>query len=153
MIFVENNSIIQEPLYSHSKQTLKKKKEKDVRFDYFSLKRNENTRISEIFKPITASIQPLKTITSETDVITNNMKNIDMLKNEMEKEEKNSLEYLTFIKRDKMDENQLITYYKKTRRNVCQKLEEINSMSNFKYQSTKKSKHESSPKKRIKTSS
>lgn len=152
MIFVENNSIIQEPLYSHSKQTLKKKKEKDVRFDYFSLKRNENTRISEIFKPITASIQPLKTITSETDVITNNMKNIDMLKNEMEKEEKNSLEYLTFIKRDKMDENQLITYYKKTRRNVCQKLEEINSMSNFKYQSTKKSKHESSPKKRIKTS-
>lgn len=153
MIFVENNSIIQKPLYSTGIQNLKnKKKENEERFDYFSLKRNENTRISEIFKPFTTTIHPLKTITSETDVITNNMKNIDMLKNEMEKEEKNSLEYLTFIKRDKMDENQLLTYYKKTRRNVCLKLEEIDNMSHFKYQSIKKNKNAKSPKKKMKNS-
>ena len=42
------------------------------------------------------------------------------------------MDYLTFIRRDKMDENQLISYYKKTRRNVCLKLKEIDNLANLK---------------------
>ena len=139
MIFVENNSIIQNPLSLNYPENLKKYKENNSKYDFFSLKRNENTRISEIFKPFNLSLSSLKTITfnnnnnkkQENNI---NMKNIDLVKKEIEKGE-NGLEYLTFIKRDKMDEDQLISYYKKTRRNVCQKLEEIENFSNFKLKS------------------
>ena len=139
MIFVENNSIIQNPLSLNYPENLKKYKENNSKYDFFSLKRNENTRISEIFKPFNLSLSSLKTISfnnnnnkkQENNV---NMKNIDLVKQEIEKGE-NGLEYLTFIKRDKMDEDQLISYYKKTRRNVCQKLEEIENFSNFKLKS------------------
>ena len=139
MIFVENNSIIQNPLSLNYPENLKKYKENNSKYNFFSLKRNENTRISEIFKPFNLSLSSLKTITfnnnnnkkQENNI---NMKNIDLVKKEIEKGE-NGLEYLTFIKRDKMDEDQLISYYKKTRRNVCQKLEEIENFSNFKLKS------------------
>ena len=139
MIFVENNSIIQNPLSLNYPENLKKYKENNSKYNFFSLKRNENTRISEIFKPFNLSLSSLKTISfnnnnnkkQENNV---NMKNIDLVKQEIEKGE-NGLEYLTFIKRDKMDEDQLISYYKKTRRNVCQKLEEIENFSNFKLKS------------------
>ena len=139
MIFVENNSIIQNPLSLNYPENLKKYKENNSKYDFFSLKRNENTRISEIFKPFNLSLSSLKTISfnnnnnkkQENNV---NMKNIDLVKQEIEKGE-NGLEYLTFIKRDKMDEDQLISYYKKIRRNVCQKLEEIENFSNFKLKS------------------
>ena len=147
MIFVENNSIIQRPLSLKNAQGLKNKiKEKNTKFDYFSLKRNENTRISEIFKPINSIMPPLQNITTDSET----MSNIDILKREMERDEQNSLEYLAFIKRDKMDENQLISYYKKTRRNVVQKLEEIDTITNFKSHSNKKIKNKF--KTRLKTS-
>ena len=134
MIFVENNSIIQKPLSLHyiNNYRNKNKENKDgVRYDFFSLKRNENTRISEIFKPYNSSFTPLKTINNETKYENNMMKRIDELKKEIENSEKN-MDYLTFIKREKMDEGQLISYYKKTRRNICQKLEEIENLSKYK---------------------
>ena len=146
MIFVENNAIIQNPLSLDYSKNVKNKikdnnsKNNNIRFDYFSLKRNENTRISEIFKPFNPSTIPLKTI-SLNNVLSNNIENIDKLKKELEKDGENGLEYLTFIKREKMDENQLISYYKKTRRNVTQKLKEIETLSNYKSYSYRKNKN------------
>ena len=146
MIFVENNAIIQNPLSLDYSKNVKNKikdnnsKNNNIRFDYFSLKRNENTRISEIFKPFNPSTIPLKTI-SLNNVLSNNIENIDKLKKELEKDGENGLEYLTFIKREKMDENQLISYYKKTRRNVTQKLKEIETLSNYKSHSYRKNKN------------
>ena len=130
MIFVENNSIIQKPLSLHFNENVNvninnKLKENNVRFDYFSLKRNENARISEIFKPFNYSLSPLKS---------GSIKDMYLLKKEAEKEADNGMEFLSFIKRDKMDEGQLISYYKKTRKNVIQKLEEIENFSNYKSQ-------------------
>ena len=141
MIFVENNAIIQNPLSLNYTNNLKNKFKENSKYDFFSLKRNENTRISEIFKPINSSLSPLKTISyNDEQEKYLNMKNLDMLKKEIEKGAENGLEYLTFIKREKMDEDQLIAYYKKTRRHVCQKLEEINNLSKFKSNSHKKMK-------------
>ena len=144
MIFVENNSIIQKPLsleYNTQNKKTKDNTENISRFNYFSLKRNENTRISEIFKPVCPINAPLKTLSlndNNDNSIPNNMINFDKLKKDIEKNGENGLEYLSFIKREKMDENQLISYYKKTRRNVCQKLEEIENMSHYKSHSNKK---------------
>ena len=133
MIFVENNSIIQKPLSLHYNEDSKNKfKENNTKFDYFSLKRNENTRISEIFKPFNSSLSPLKTGSI------NNIKDIEKFKKEAEKETDAGLEFLTFIKRDKMDEDQLISYYRKTRKNVCRRLKEIENFSNYKSQSQRK---------------
>jgi hypothetical protein len=149
MIFVENNSIIQKPLSLEYTKNVNKTKENSSssRFDYFSLKRNENTRISEIFKPYSPMNGPLKALDiNNNNILGNNMVNFDKMKKDMEKNGENNLDYLSFIKREKMDENQLISYYKKTRRNVCQKLEEIEHMSNYKYHSYKRNKFKKSKK-------
>ena len=139
MIFVENNAIIQNPLSLNYANNLKNKLKENSKYDFFALKRNENTRISEIFKPINSHLSPLKTISyNDEQEKYLNMKNLDLIKKEIEKGAENGLEYLTFIKREKMDEDQLISYYKKTRRHVCQKLEEINNLSKFKSYSHKK---------------
>ena len=118
MIFVENNSIIQNPITfdnDNDKKNLKQKYTGIGLGDYFSLKRNENTRISEIFKP-----------QYDKNPNGNNKDNKD--KKEIKKtDDENGMDYLTFIRREKMDENQLIAYYKKTRRNVCLKLKEIDN--------------------------
>ena len=144
MIFVENNSIIQKPLSLNfiDKNKNKLKNNNDIKCDYFSLKRNENTRISEIFKPFDANKSPLKTIpyNKDEDVNKLNIKNIDSLKKEIDKGIEKSMEYLTFINKEKMNEVQLINYYKKTRKNVCQRLEEIENLSSYRNYSTKKSK-------------
>ena len=151
MIFVENNSIIQKPLSLNFTDNNKNKNNNDdLKFDYFSLKRNENARISEIFKPFKADKSPLKTISynnakkekkDESEDVSNlYIKNIDSLKKEIEKGIENSMEYLTFIKKEKMDEEQLINYYKKTRKNICQKLEEIENLSSYRNYSQRKSK-------------
>lgn len=155
MIFVENNSIIQKPLsllhYNNNNKNKNKENKDEVRYDFFALKRNENTRISEIFKPYSSSFTPLKTINNETEYENNMMKRIDELKKEIENLEKN-MDYLTFIKREKMDEDQLIAYYKKTRRNICQKLDEIENFSNYKSISLRKKLRNYKSKLRLKTS-
>ena len=131
MIFVENNAIIQNPITfdnDNDKKNLKQKYTGIGLGDYFSLKRNENTRISEIFKP-----------QYDKNPNGNNKDNKD--KKEIKKtDDENGMDYLTFIRREKMDENQLIAYYKKTRRNVCLKLKEIDNFSNLKYIMNKKNK-------------
>ena len=89
----------------------------------FSIKRNENTRISTIFQPI---------ITNKKKKI--NQKNIFQTLKEgknIDEDDENGLEYMTFIDRGKMDEKQLIAFYKKARRRVCLKLDEIEHTTNF----------------------
>ena len=92
------------------------------------MKRNENTRISEIFKP---------QYNLGTDF---DKKENEKIKEIVKNEDDTGMDYLTFIRREKMDENQLIAYYKKTRRNVCLKLKEIDNFSNIKYIINKKNK-------------
>ena len=99
------------------------------------MKRNENTRISEIFKP-QYDIKPVVKKNDKKD-------NKEIKKNDDE----NGMDYLTFIRREKMDENQLIAYYKKTRRNVCLKLKEIDNFSNLKEIINKKNKTKKDKKK------
>ena len=131
MIFVENNAITQIPISFGNEEEKNKFKQKYTGLglgDYFSLKRNENTRISEIFKP---------QYSLGTDF---NKKENEKNKEIVKKEDDTGMDYLTFIRREKMDENQLIAYYKKTRRNVCLKLKEIDNFSNIKYIMNKKNK-------------
>jgi hypothetical protein len=85
----------------------------------FSIKRNENTRISTIFQPITS--QKNKKISE------NFLQNLKDNKNSHDEDE-NGLEYMTFIDRGKMDEKQLIAFYKMARRRVCLKLDEIEGL-------------------------
>ena len=136
MIFVENNAIIQNPIGLEDEKDKKNIKQKYTGIglgDIFSLKRNENTRISEIFKP--QYNKKLSIIPVNKDKKDKNDKK-EIKKTEFD----NGMDYLTFIKREKMDENQLISYYKKTRRNVCLKLKEIDNFSNLKYIMNKKNK-------------
>ena len=136
MIFVENNAIIQNPIGFEDEKDKKNIKQKYTGIglgDIFSLKRNENTRISEIFKP--QYNKKLSIIPVNKDKKDKNDKK-EIKKTEFD----NGMDYLTFIKREKMDENQLISYYKKTRRNVCLKLKEIDNFSNLKYIMNKKNK-------------
>ena len=136
MIFVENNAIIQNPIGFEDEKDKKNIKQKYTGIglgDIFSLKRNENTRISEIFKP--QYNKKLSIIPINKDKKDKNDKK-EIKKTEFD----NGMDYLTFIKREKMDENQLISYYKKTRRNVCLKLKEIDNFSNLKYIMNKKNK-------------
>jgi hypothetical protein len=138
MIFVENNAITQKPISFDEEDDKKNIKPKFTGIglgDIFSLKRNENTRISEIFKP-QYDIKPVVKKKDKKD-------NKEIKKNDDE----NGMDYLTFIRREKMDENQLIAYYKKTRRNVCLKLKEIDNFSNLKEIINKKNKTKKDKKK------
>ena len=131
MIFVENNAIIQNPILfggENEKKNLKKKYTGIGLGDYFSLKRNENTRISEIFK---THYNTNQSVLNKDKKENNEIKKTDY---------ESGMDYLTFIRREKMDENQLMAYYKKTRRNVCLKLKEIDNFSNLKYIINKKGK-------------
>ena len=137
MIFVENNSIIQNPISFDNGKNKKLFKQKYVGIglgDYFSLKRNENTRISEIFKP-QYDIKPKDLLNSKNKKFPNEIKKMD---------DENGMDYLSFIRREKMDENQLMVYYKKTRRNVCMKLKEIENFSDIKNIINKKNKNKNS---------
>ena len=143
MIFVENNAITQTQISFGNDNEKNKFKQKYTGIglsDYFSLKRNENTRISEIFKP-----QYNFEYNNKKEVEKNN-KNKDKIKTDDDA----GMDYLTFIKREKMDENQLLAYYKKTRRNVCLKLKEIDNFSNLKNIMNKKNKSNKDKKNKVK---
>ena len=128
MIFVENNAIIQKSILYNKKKIQEilspEQQREELLNDMFSIKRNENTRISAIFKPI---------ITHKNQKINQNiiMQSLKEGKNNEFDEDENGLEYMTFIDRGKMDEKQLIAFYKKARRRVCLKLDEIEHTTNF----------------------
>ena len=136
MIFVENNAITQTQILLGNENEKNKFKQKYGGIglgDYFSLKRNENTRISEIFKPnFNFEFNNKK---KEKEIAKNNIN-----KEKIKRDAETGMDYLTFIRREKMDENQLLAYYKKTRRNVCLKLKEIDNFSNLKNIMNKKNK-------------
>lgn len=127
MIFVENNSIIQKSILYNKKKLQEilspEQQRQEILNDMFSIKRNENTRISTIFQPI---------FTNKKQKINQNniMKTLKEGKYANDDDE-NGLEYMTFIDRGKMDEKQLIAFYKKARRRVCLKLDEIEHTTNF----------------------
>ena len=136
MIFVENNAITQTQILLGNENEKNKYKQKYSGIglgDYFSLKRNENTRISEIFKP-NFNFE-FNTKKKEKEIAKNNIN-----KEKIKRDAETGMDYLTFIRREKMDENQLLAYYKKTRRNVCLKLKEIDNFSNLKNIMNKKNK-------------
>jgi hypothetical protein len=136
MIFVENNAIIQKSILYNKKKINEiispELQRQELINDMFSIKRNENTRISAIFQPILSSHNSPK-------LNQNNV--INKLKEKNHTEDENGLDYLTFIDRGKMDEKQLIAFYKKARRRVCLKLDEIEHTTNFRnYENYKNSK-------------
>ena len=136
MIFVENNSIIQKSII-YNKKIIKEivapeKERQQIINDMFTVKRNENTRISKIFKPISTNLQKL-----------NQKDPIESLKEgrNFDDEDENGLEYMTFVDRDKMDEKQLISFYKRERRRICLKLDEIENTSNLRFRNYEKYKN------------
>jgi hypothetical protein len=112
MIFVENNAIIQKNILYDKKKIQEiispEKKREELINDMFSIKRNENTRISAIFQPIISNNN--RTNLNQNEII----KSLKEGKN-MEDDDQNGMEYMIFIDKGKMDEKQLISYYKKVR--------------------------------------
>ena len=138
MIFVENNAIIQKSIIYNKKiinEILAPERERQqILNDMFAVKRNENTRISAIFKPI---------YTNSQNQQINQNKTIESLKEEknMDDEDENGQEYMTFIDKAKMDEKQLISFYKRERRRVFLKLDEIENTANLRIRNYEKYKN------------
>jgi hypothetical protein len=134
MVFVENNSINQRPI---SCVDLFKKKhifhKKSISEDKFNnenlIKRNENTRISEIFKFDDKNDKNYINKNFNHKEISE--KFIENAKKEIEKNEQNNENYMQFVDKGKMDENQMINYFKKVRKNINEKLEEIKITSEY----------------------
>ena len=128
MIFVENNAIIQKSIL-YNKKKIQEIMSSDLQKqelinNLFSIKRNENTRISAIFQPISSNV-------NSPEIDQNTLIKSLKERNHNNVEDENGLDYLTFIDRGKMDEKQLIAFYKKARRRVCLKLDEIEHTTNF----------------------
>ena len=143
MIFVEDNSINQKPIscygmnYIPRLSRLKPGKVDKVKqlsedFSQTALRQNDQTRISQLFK-IGAQSNTLPQVSLEVrgskDFL--NSQKLAQAREEMNKHEQNAEDYLTFIDKEKMDEDQMLNYYKKMRRDICQKLEEISQASEY----------------------
>ena len=117
MVFVENNCINQCNIQNSSnKKSLSKRiLEKNVANNLFSLKKNENSRVSELFAPHKNEKELTHTFSSD-DMFKNIQKDIIKDKN---------IEYLSFVNRKKLDENLLFELCKKVKNIVEDKLEEI----------------------------
>ena len=134
MVFVENNSINQRPVSSvdlfKKNNIFHKKSISEDKFNNENLiKRNENTRISEIFKVEDKKVNKLNYNNFNSKDISN--KFIENAKKEIEKNEQNTENYMQFVDKGKMDENQMINYFKKVRKNIDEKLEEIKITSEY----------------------
>ena len=143
MIFVEDNSINQKPIscygmnYIPRLSRLKPGKVDKVKqlsedFSQTALRQNDQTRISQLFK-IGAQSNTLPQVSLEVrgskDFL--NSQKLAQAREEMNKHEQNAEDYMTFIDKEKMDEDQMLNYYKKMRRDICQKLEEISQASEY----------------------
>lgn len=142
MIFVDDNSINQVPIsrygINYNKLSIddktdnnKRKKYNDNNID--TLKPNENTRISQLFKISQNYNNVQKHSLIERNIIDNLLNNKQLVKvrDEMNKHEQNAEDYMIFIDKEKMEEEQMINYYKKMRKDICQKLDEINQASEY----------------------
>ncbi len=112
------------------------------------IKKNENTRISQIFK--------LDLIKSniENDSIEkkkeNRKKFFENAKKELEKNYQNNEDFMRFGNKEKMEEDEMINYYKKIRKDINEKLKEIKIASEFKlnkYQNIKNEQNQNNKKK------
>ena len=133
MVFVENNSINQRAISCKKNINIRRESKSENQFQTQSLiKRNENTRISEIFK------------LNETKTNDINLKNQDVIKKiiekakkEIDKNEHNNENYMQFVQKAKLPEEQMIHYYKKMRKDITDKLEEIQIASDFRQKKIK----------------
>lgn len=162
MIFVENNSINQRPVSSFginyfnslsSKQLNTISDSNDLsKSDKEIIKPNENTRISSLFKldkeyMTTSSSRASNPIRASNSKRRNTIDNLNRTgkleshklhkaKEHINQHEQYTDEYLSFINKEKMGEEQMIDYYKRLRREICKRLEEINTSSYFKEKKT-----------------
>ena len=162
MIFVDNNSIIQRPistsenLFNTTNIDFKNKNNKNINNENNNINnilttrntnyrrgsikkqnevritRNENARISEIFKDENPKHKFRVSLTDDE------IKQQFIKKGKkMEKIQAND-DYLNFISRDKMEEDYMINYYKRLRKDISDKLKEINLASEFRSNKIKK---------------
>ena len=175
MIFVENNSINQglnenkrifstfgkgkksyknnietEENIENQKININNNNDNNNILDY-EIKRNEKTRISEIFN---FDLKKYEKQHAKRNSIFNTkltLKEVAKAKENIDKGEAIGDDYMTFIDKEKMDEDTLINYYKKVRREICEKLEEIDKQANFRennnYSEKKKSRNKNKEKK------
>ena len=129
MVFVENNCIIQRPVSSGNdffkrKNNIKHSSVKKK--DEVTISRNENTRISQIFKDVHQKDTFRKSMTNE-EITQQFIKK----GKKMEKIMQNNEDYLNFINKEKMDEDHMINYFSSLRREVTKKLDELNIASEY----------------------
>ena len=163
MIFVENNSINQGlnehkrifSTNSKNKNSLKNKIENDENkineiqkitnnnnnvLDY-EIQRNKKTRISEIFNFDLKQYEKQNAKRNSSIFATKlTLKQVDKAKENIDKGEAIGDDYMAFVDKEKMDEDTLINYYKKVRRDICEKLEEIDKQANFRENNNEKKK-------------
>ena len=155
MIFVENNSINQGlnehkrifSTFSKEKNSIKNENdENNINenqkiinnnennnnniLDY-EIQRNKNTRISEIFNFNLKQYEKQNAKRNSIFATKLTLKQVDKAKENIDKGEAIGEDYMTFVDKEKMDEDTLINYYKKVRRDICEKLEEIDKQANF----------------------
>ena len=154
MIFVENNSINQRPVSCvneliKKKNVFHKKSNSDFKVNNNPIiKRNENTRISQIFKfdLIKSNIENYS-IEKKKE---NRKKFFENAKKELEKNYQNNEDFMRFVNKEKMEEDEMINYYKKIRKDINEKLKEIKIASEFKlnkYQTNKNEQNQNNKKK------
>ena len=154
MIFVENNSINQRPVSCvneliKKKNVFHKKSNSDFKVNNNPIiKRNENTRISQIFKfdLIKRNIENYS-IEKKKE---NRKKFFENAKKELEKNYQNNEDFMRFVNKEKMEEDEMINYYKKIRKDINEKLKEIKIASEFKlnkYQNNKNEQNQNNKKK------
>ncbi len=162
MIFVENNSINQGlnehkrifSTFSKDKNSLKNKIENDENkineiqkitnnnnnvLDY-EIQRNKNARISEIFNFDLKQYEKQNAKRNSIFATKLTLKQVDKAKENIDKGEAIGDDYMAFVDKEKMDEDTLINYYKKVRRDICEKLEEIDKQANFRENNNEKKK-------------
>ena len=162
MIFVENNSINQGlnehkrifSTNSKNKNSLKNKIENDENkineiqkitnnnnnvLDY-EIQRNKKTRISEIFNFDLKQYEKQNAKRNSIFATKLTLKQVDKAKENIDKGEAIGDDYMAFVDKEKMDEDTLINYYKKVRRDICEKLEEIDKQANFRENNNEKKK-------------
>ena len=141
MVFVENNCINQHNVEDSSNKKSSSRKISDRIFEnnLFSLQKNENSRVSELFAPHKNEKELIHTFSSD-----------DMFKNVKKESIKNKdVEYLSFVRRKKLDENLLFELCKKVKNIVDEKLEEIDEEYNISKQFSENKKKAQKPKLKI----
>ena len=135
--------------FDNAEQITKTLFEETVGYDFSdknSLRPNENARISSLFKVDDNHEMPTVNIMSSRENQNNKKRRntlehinktgklessrLNKVRDKMDKRDQYAEDYFAFINKENMEEDQMIGYYKRLRREICNKLEEINSSTN-----------------------